>query len=357
MIRSGLSNDKRILLIDKAPKTTNDRTWCFWEQEPGFFEPLVFHRWSDLNFFSDTYTARLDIDPYEYKMIRAVDFYQYCFAEIEKHSNIEIIYGNIARLEWKAGELELRIDDSEHSYLCPLVFNSMPQPPTGNKRVTRLLQHFKGWLIDTDRIVFDKGKATLMDFRIPQEHGTAFVYVLPFSDSRALVEYTLFTDKLLEPGQYDAALSDYITNYLKVDHFTVAEEEFGVIPMTNEHFPFQRNGIFQIGTAGGQTKPSTGYTFQFIQKQSVQIVDRLMTGRDLSGMHRTPRRFRFYDNTLLHILYHKKIPGRQVFTQLFKKNKPQRVLRFLDNESSLTDELRIISTLPTWPFLLAAMRH
>ncbi|HOZ85802.1 MAG TPA: lycopene cyclase family protein, partial [Niabella sp.] len=114
---------------------------------------------------------------------------------------------------------------------------------------------------------------------------------------------------------------------------------------------------WQIGTAGGQTKASSGYTFQFIQKQSQQIVECLLSGGSLALIPATPKRFRFYDNTLLDILYNDTLPGKQIFTQLFKKNKPQQVLRFLDNESSIIEELKIIATLPTWPFFKAALKQ
>ena len=126
--------------------------------------------------------------------------------------------------------------------------------------------------------------------------------------------------------------------------------------MTNEKFSFDGHG-WQIGVAGGQTKASSGYTFQFIQKQSNQISDHLIKGKSLDSLPATSKRFRFYDNTLLHILYHEKLPGEEIFTKLFKKNKPQQVLRFLDNESSFKDELKIISTLPAWPFLQAAIKQ
>jgi len=42
---------------------------------------------------------------------------------------------------------------------------------------------------------------------------------------------------------------------------------------------------------------------------------------------------------------------------MFEKNDPVQVLRFLDNESTLTEELKIISTLPTLPFLKAAINQ
>jgi lycopene beta-cyclase len=196
----------------------------------------------------------------------------------------------------------------------------------------------------------------MMDFRIEQQYGTSFVYTLPLSATVALVEFTLFTKELLQPGQYDEELKKYIGSFLKIADYKVTAEEVGVIPMTNEKFPFAGKG-WQIGMAGGQTKPSTGYTFQFIQKQSQQIVDCLVAGRDLKEMATVPKRFRFYDNTLLYILYHDKVPGKKIFTDLFKKNKPRQVLRFLDNESSLKEEIKIIAALPAWPFLKAAIKQ
>jgi lycopene beta-cyclase len=60
---------------------------------------------------------------------------------------------------------------------------------------------------------------------------------------------------------------------------------------------------------------------------------------------------------LLDVLHNKRVTAKDIFTSLFKKNKPQQVLKFLDNESSLKEELKIISTLPTFPFLKAALKQ
>lgn len=133
-------------------------------------------------------------------------------------------------------------------------------------------------MIETEQPVFDPGKASLMDFRVHQQEGTTFAYVLPFDAHKALVEYTLFTPQLLASEQYDQELKNYIRDFLKITQYTVKEEEFGIIPMTDEKFPIQQNGVIHIGTAGGQTKASSGYTFQFIQKQSDRILELLLKG-------------------------------------------------------------------------------
>ncbi len=351
--------DKKILLIDKEAKTKNDRTWCFWEAADGFFDEIVFKKWDRISFFSNDFSSPLDIAPYQYKMIRGADFYTYCFNEINKKGNVEVVYGDVKGCKYDKEWIIFKIDDKEFRLLdaSTQIFNSIYKPAEVKKGSVKLLQHFKGWVIETAKPSFNPEEATMMDFRVHQQHGTTFAYVLPFSNSSALIEYTLFTKNLLEDKGYDKALKSYINEFLKIDEYVIKEEEFGIIPMTNERLSFKGQDEWMIGTAGGQTKASSGYTFQFIQKQSQQIVDYLAANKSLNNLPETPGRFRFYDNTLLHILFYNKLPGDQIFSQLFKKNKPRQVLRFLDNESSLLEELKIISSLPTWPFLKAAINQ
>ena len=202
-----------------------------------------------------------------------------------------------------------------------------------------------------------------MDFRVSQSEGTTFIYVLPLSKNKALVEYTLFTADLLSAEQYNQGIADYITTYLGVSDYKIVEEEFGIIPMTSQQFPWYTNGAFNIGTAGGQTKGSSGYTFQFIQKRSAQIAALMQSNTDWSKLKSTllqvqgdSRRFHFYDRVLLQVLAANYYPGDEVFAILFEKNPAHRVFQFLDNETNLLQELQIISSLPTMPFLKAALK-
>ncbi len=346
---------KRILLLDKSPKNSNDRTWCFWEEKPGYFEPVVYHRWPSLSFFSNHFSSSLQTGAYEYKMIRGIDFYRYCLEKLEKMDNLEWKYGNI-HFEKRSGNSLLFCDGQLIDTEGAVVFNSIYQPSPASSQTIDLLQHFKGWIIETALPVFDPVCATLMDFRVAQSEGASFVYVLPLSTNRALVEYTLFTEKLLEPGQYDRALSSYIQQFLATGQYEVKEEEFGVIPMTNRTFPFYRDGIYHIGTAGGQTKASSGYTFRFIQKQSDRILDSLLKQEPLQQLSFSPGRFHFYDNVLLRILKERNPPGDEVFARLFQRNKADKIFRFLDNESGFFQELKLISTLQFFPFLRSAVK-
>lgn len=355
MIHSGKFSDKEILIVDKEQKNKNDRTWCFWEKEAGLFEPIVYKRWEKLWFHGNDFSRQLEIEPYQYKLIRGIDFYNFCLDTISKHKNFSVEKGQVMDMGHLYGKPSVRVVDQPIS--AEYVFNSVIlREPKLKKKEYYLLQHFKGWFIETEKPFFDPGKATLMDFRVDQTEGTSFVYVMPFSATEALVEYTLFSEKLLDDKQYDIALKDYIERVLKTGSYKIKENEFGVIPMTNHKFPVNDGSIINIGTAGGQTKGSSGYTFRFIQKHSAAIVQQLISGKS-PVVKPSKKKFHFYDSVLLNILHHKKISGDKIFSSLFKKNKPQRLLRFLDNESLMNDDLKIISSLPTWPFLKAAMKQ
>lgn len=353
MIRSGSFADKKILLIDKAPKTDNDRTWCFWEQGDGPFEEIVYRKWNQIWYHGEDLSRRFDITPYAYKMIRGIDFYQYCFDIITKQKGISVEYGTVTSMHSCKKETWLTLDGRKIT--AGKIFSSIFTKPFLQKGEHFLQQHFKGWIIETAAPCFHAQEATLMDFRVSQQYGTTFVYVMPFSATRALVEYTLFTKDLLLPSQYDEGLKNYIKDFLHCSNYQVVEEEFGVIPMTNHRFATHQGNIIQIGTAGGQTKASSGYTFRFIQKSSHALADSLLNG---SGVPSSPSfRYHFYDAVLLNVLSTGKAAGAAVFTELFKKNSPHRIFRFLDNESSLPDDVKLISTLPVWPFLKAGVQE
>lgn len=356
MIHSGGFRDKRILLVDRDAKRTNDRTWCFWEKEEGLFESIVYKQWEHLHFHTPALSKELAIHPYTYKLVRGIDFYRYCLSAIEQQPNIEMVQAPVERV-FSEGE-ETGVVIAGKKVLAGYVFNSILfDRPQLAKSHYWLLQHFKGWRIKTAAPAFDAGKATLMDFRTGQERGTSFLYVLPFSDTEALIEYTLFSDAVLEEGAYDAALKHYIGEDWGIKDYEVEESEFGVIPMTNYNFPARQHRIIHIGTAGGQTKGSSGYTFRFIQKHSAALVQSLLRQGHPFAVESARKRFHFYDSVLLNILHGRKLEGSHVFEELFRKNPPQQIFKFLDNETSLVEDMRILATLPFMPFTRAAVDH
>ena len=184
------------------------------------------------------------------------------------------------------------------------------------------------------------------------------MYVLPVAKNKALVEYSLFSEEVLEAKAYDEALKYYIETALHIKKYAIIHTEFGVIPMTNYAFPRGEGKIINIGIAGGQTKVSSGYTYQFIQKHSAKIIDALVSNKSplLKGSF-MEKRFHLYDSIFLNVLHHKKMSGDRLFTQLFQNNPTQMILKFLDNETGFKEELKIMNTVSLKTFLPAAMKE
>lgn len=354
LVASEKFTHKKILLIDREPKDRNDRTWCFWEKGPGFYESIVYRKWPSAWVHGSGFSRKLDLSPYTYKMIRGKDFYDYNLRILKGQPNFTIYQEEISSVDPGGRVTTL----GGNHYEAPIIFNSIPSaPPTPAKKQIWMHQHFKGWIIRTEQDVFDPETATLMDFRVSQSAGTAFVYVMPFDKQTALVEFTLFSSELLKDEEYESGLKEYILQHITRGPYEVLEKEFGIIPMTNYRFPRAKGAVVPIGTQGGQTKGSSGYTFQFIQKQSRLLADQLATNGRLDQVGQAPARFRFYDSVLLDVLQNNRLPGDQVFTRLFERNKPANVLKFLDNETTISTEASVILSLPVGPFLKAALHQ
>jgi lycopene beta-cyclase len=357
MLSSTQLSDKRILLIEKEKKNKNDRTWCFWEKGDGFFENIVHRKWHHAWFHGEGYSSLKTLGPYAYKMIRGLDFYEYCYSLIQQSDKVDVLHSAVEEIIQKDGMVQVRT--IEKTVTGVYAFNSiMTEKPAYKKEDLVLLQHFKGWIIETPSDFFETDKPTLMDFRVSQDHGATFVYVMPLSPTKALVEYTLFTPTLLQDDQYEEGLKNYVADYLNLKDYRIIEKEFGIIPMTNHTFSLGDGNVVNMGTAGGQTKPSSGYTFRFIQKHVAAIVGLLEKGEHpLVKKSFMEKRFMWFDSVLLHILYHKKMTGSRVFTLLFSRNKINRIFKFLDNETNLLEEFILLNTLPQWPFMKAGWKE
>ena len=343
-------HDKSILLIDKDAKKTNDRTWCFWENKLGNWEKIVNKKWDSALFANETLKINLDFFPYQYKTIRGLDFYNLVFDIVSKQKNITFINEKVIGIE--ENNNEVLVQTETETYSCDQLFNSILNPfeVENQKDYPLLKQHFIGWFIKSDLPIFNPNQATFMDFSVEQKGNTRFMYVLPTSETEALIEYTLFSQRHLEETEYEAEIQNYIQK-LGISKYNILEKERGSIPMTN--FPFWKNNtkrVLNIGSAGGWTKASTGYTFINADKKSTQLVDFLQTKTDFKQFHKI-NKFWFYDLLLLDILYRKNEIGATIFSALFTKPNPQLNFKFLDEETSFWEDLQVIWKCPKGLFV------
>lgn len=354
-IRSAGCVELRILLIDQEDKQVNDRTWCFWETEPGPFEPLVHRVWDQVRVHGGAgQPLHLPLGDYRYKMIRSLDFYRFIREEMDLDGALIQHQTTVqAILEQEGGAL-VRTDKGDFS--APVVFDSIHRLPLNAPGRHHLLQHFLGKVIRTERPVFDAGWPDLMHFGIPQQDQCRFIYILPLDAHRALVEFTVFSESLLTMPEYESALQSYLDILIPEGAWQVEETEFGIIPMSDEPAPeFPSPHIIRIGTAGGYTNPATGFTFRNTQKRLAMLIAHYQaTGKWQAPTTFWQRRFGLYASVMLNVLQKKRVPAPEVFYDLYRKNPIGRVFRFLDGESSFLEELKLMQSTAIRHFLLAS---
>jgi lycopene beta-cyclase len=356
MSQDAFYDDKSILIIDKIKDKGNDRTWCYWEEGEGEWDELLTKTWPKIFFGGDAYSKTIDISPFNYKMVRSEVFYKCLWTQIRLKPNITFTKDTVVHFsELNEG---VQVITKKGNYVSSKLFNSLPNSEAykSQKKYPVLQQHFVGWFVKTKEDTFDDSVATFMDFTIAQNGNTRFMYVLPIDKKTALFEYTLFSENLLQYSDYESAIIDYL-NDKNITNFEIIEKEKGAIPMTSFKFSkLNSKRVLNIGTAGGWTKASTGYTFKNTSKKTKELVTFLKKENDLSKFHKNTK-FWYYDLLFLDVLVHHNEEGAALFSSMFRKLEATAIFKFLDEDSSLLEDLRLILSVPPKRFTQALFRR
>ena len=350
MSQDAFFDDKSILIIDKIKDKGNDRTWCFWEEASGEWDEIITKSWPNIFFGSANYSETISIAPFNYKMIRSEAFYKALWESISLKTNFKFIEATVETISSNQNGVEVITD--EVTYFGSKLFNSLPNPEAyeSQKKYPVLQQHFVGWFVKTKEDTFDDSVAKFMDFTVAQNGNTRFMYVLPIDKKTALFEYTLFSKELLQYADYENAIKEYL-NKKNITDFEVIEKEKGSIPMTSfEFFKLNSKHVLNIGTAGGWTKASTGYTFRNTSKKTKELVSFIKIDNDLSKFSKKTK-YWFYDLIFLDVLANYNNEGSALFSSMFKKADTKTIFKFLDEESTLLEDLKIILSVPPRRFI------
>ncbi|MDX3098140.1 lycopene cyclase family protein [Streptomyces sp. ME01-24h] len=341
-----------------SPARSPARTWCSWGREGDRFDSLVTARWHRMRITARDGHRVCFTSPHAYRMIRSADFVQGVGGQLARRPGVRRVAATVEEVRDVPGGAEVTGRDVAGRpvrWCARWAFDSRPPGELPPARTT-LLQHFRGWFVTTGVDCFEPGVADLMDFRTRQPaQGLSFAYVLPFTAREALVEYTEFSAEPLTTPAYDAALEDYVGRAWQPAGYRVTSAEQGIIPMTDGRFP-RRAGrsVFRIGVAGGATRPSTGYAFAAIQRQAAAVAASWHAGRTPLPPVPHAARHRLMDAVMLRALATGRAGGAAFFEDLFRRNPPERVLRFLDGTSTPRDEWAIGTGTPV-PAMLRSL--
>ena len=325
--------NKTLAIIELREEYKRDKTWSFWKVDDHNFQDCVIKSWNNFSINTSEASHELRNEKYPYQSINSKKFYNKINLKLSANKNIQF-FKNID---------ELNTEES-------IIFNSVYE---GSADKSKLWQHFQGIEIETDKDIFDDQIVNLMDFNCEQRDAVHFFYTLPFSKNKALVETTWLSNlKNDSYKNYDLQLENYIKNNLGIKDYRINFTEKGAIPL---FYPTIKNkDIINIGSAGGMTRLSTGYTFLNIQEHSKFIRENLDNIKNKKSYH-IGKKYEFLDNVFLNVLKNnpKKMPN--IFLKMFKTSS-NTVIKFLSNKSNFLEDLIIISKMPKWTFVKALLK-
>lgn len=344
--------DKRIALIDPSEKNMNDKTWSFWQKDETPWNTIIRKSWNQASVITSEKEIDLSLKPYSYHTINALDFYTEAKKQLFTKENIHFILDEVTSVK---EHNKVTVTTKKNSYSATHVFDSrIPSEFSVEKNKSiSIIQHFKGWIIKTETDCFDDTKVVMMDYRLKDGNQTTFMYVLPFSKQEALVEFTYFTENTVDEVVYDQFIKTYIQDYLKINQYDIVETEHGQIPMTNFDFSkYNTKKVTKIGTGGGWVKGSTGYSFRHTEKKVAKIIENLKANK-IPSDRLFQSKYKFYDKVFLKVLKDENDKGEWIFQQFYSKNTVQTMFRFLDEDSTFLEEIKIMWSLFSWSFIKA----
>lgn len=374
LLRHGLLESKTLCIVESDADKNNDRTWCYWSTNPLAPDKMISKEWQQIMQLNLSNKA-VNLSPYRYYHVRSADFYSEIKLALKECSAISWLQEKVTDVTHLATEVEVVTDTqkwtSDRVFLSALPSGRQTKAdyhlslqrflktPVQKKTDLFLWQSFVGWRVETTEKIFDARSMSMMDFDVDQGGYTQFIYELPFSDNEALIEMTRFGKEKLSKAEAEESLRVYMEK--KGGNYKITEIEIGSIPMTLQ-FDMHRKQlstderIIYIGTPGGAIKPTTGFGFKRMHHYANSLAASLKNETAFPTMHR-PYRFRLYDILLLQILENQPNRGKEIFEQLFRTQPIQRILKFLDEETTIIEEIAIFSRLPIRLFLRSLADH
>jgi len=315
----------RITMVEAAGEAGGNHTWSFHHgdldaDQHRFIAPMVAHRWAAQQVRFPAYTRTLEAG---YLSITSDSFR----AHLKRHERIELISATPVR---EVAPDHLVTATGERLRGTAVIDGSGPRDARG---MVLGFQKFVGRELRMDR-PHGVDCPVIMDATVSQHDGYRFVYLLPFSDHRLLIEDTCYSDAQDLP---EAAFGSRIDAYID-DHgwqtARVEREERGVLPilLAGDFGAFwpESDPVARAGLRAGLFHPVTGYSLPMAMRLADAVAAAWpLAGPGLAALTREHAR-RFWRDTGFF---------RRLNRMLFRSGRPDQRYRVLERFYRLPEPL------------------
>ncbi len=345
----------RTLVIEPRTEYTNDRTWCYWKNLSAPAPYPTRHHWQRMRVTQAGQSVSLDCGSTPYQMVAAQDFYAAAQALIARTPTMALRLRTSVVGEPSHSGGVWNIRTSSGNVMARSVVDTRP-PQLPRRDGATLWQSFYGHEIECSAAVFDPLSLDLMNFLAADACDVPFVYVLPVTPTRALVEVTVFGATPLASRELSARLDAAVAQRVGGAPFTTLRSEHGILPMGLNETPRPAHRSFvKVGVMAGGARPSTGYAFQRIQRWAGECAHALLSRGHPVGHQPDALPLRVMDQIFLDVLRADPSRGGAIFFSLFSRADTARVIRFLSGDAGVVDSLAVVAAMPVLPFVKAAL--
>ncbi len=335
----------RITVIEQTETLGGNHTWCFHRTDLSdsawdWIESLVIQRWPAWSVHFPNLRRTFDS---EYAAISAHRLHEVVTRRLAMRSGSALLTGVTADA---IESDQVRLSSGETLRAALVIDARGPEPLAG----PCAYQKFVGLEVELEEAA-PFTNPMVMDACVEQHDGFRFVYALPFSPTRVLIEETYFSDRpeLDEELLATRALASAASMGLRVS--SIVRTERGVLPLPLTWRPVEHaQSPLVAGYRGGFFHPTTGYSLPQAARLAEQIAAQPLSAprgapfRALVAQHNRQARFAVLLNRLL---FRATLPqNRRDVLARFHELPQETVLRFYALNLTRLDRTRILCGRP-----------
>lgn len=331
MLALHLSKHKRlpgpVVISEAQPSINRSQSFGFWVDRTHPLDELISKRWYSWSFSSlNGNKTHQTSKKFEYALIEGNDFFEWAEHQVQLHPDITLKLNSPIQSKPTAN----------------FVFDS--RPPA--QAQFDAFQSFVGYEVENeDDITLPK----LMESMQVIDNSLVFLYELPMSSGRKLIEWTAFGG---HPFDLDT-LS--FMGMKQVGSQYILRTERGIIPMgLNTAYSSDNFGI-PIGARGGMTRDASGYGFLKMWDKTNHIADSLFNPNQFTLETSEPNWQKWMDSCLIKLIHDAPEQLPEIFMSLASRMSGDSFARFMMNPNWLS-AVKVVLASPKRPFLFSAFR-